>query len=228
MEKNSNKKETEDKKEASHSSITNIIILMVSIIAVLGLILIGLKIFSPPSLDEIKQDIIEQGETEHGYLYNGFVFIYKDGLWHTEWQNGEFIYNLHFHYGPRDVEDVPIIGGLSPDVDTSQFYLTFEPTDDNVSLIAVASSELGLNLVKALNTKIKPACASNETIACSDRPIITCNNTDEAVIFVKRDDETKVTLDGNCMIIQGERDQLFRSVDKVLFNLYHVIEYERS
>ena len=124
--------------------------------------MIGVKKFSPQDPLDIREEIIQKGETEDGYIYNGFVFIHKNDLWHTEWQRGDIIYNLHFHYSPGHVDRIPVKGTLNKELDTSEFYITFDPSEKNISLIAVASAELGLNLVKALGVKLIPSCSDHK------------------------------------------------------------------
>jgi hypothetical protein len=202
---------------------------IVGIFLLIGIILLSIKVFGPASTDDIIKDIIENGETEDGYLYNGFVFIYQGNLWHTRWQVGDVMLNLHFHYDPRSVEDIPLIGSLQNNTDISRFYLTFDPLEENMSLIALASSELGLNLVKGMNVKLTPACISNLTKnnetnnACASRPIINCNNTDESVILIKTADVSSVNLKDNCITIQGPGNDLLKSVDKFLYRSYKII-----
>ncbi len=220
--------EKEQKETKKNKSLLYSIITIISFVVILGLVLISVKLFGPDDINDITEEIIEKGNTEHGYMYNGFVFIYQDNLWHTKWQRGDVLYNAHFHYGPLDVIDVPVIGYLNPDLDTSKFYITFDPLEKNISLIGLGSAELGLSLVKVMGVKITPACYRNVTKACYTRPIITCDNTEEGVIFIKSDEITKVTLDDNCITIQGKGDNLLKSVDKVLFNLYGIIEHEQD
>ena len=222
------KKESEEKKNKKDKSFFYSTTAVISFVVVLGLTLLGIKIFSPPDINDITAEIIEKGHTDDGYMYNGFVFIYKEGLWHTKWQRGDVLYNTHFHYGPLDVLDIPVIGYLNKDLDTSKFYITFDPLEKNISLIALGSAELGLSLVKVMGVKITPACYRNITKACYTRPIITCDNTEEGVIFIKSDETTKVTLDNNCITIQGKGDDLLKAVDKVLFNLYGIIKHEQD
>jgi hypothetical protein len=157
-------------------------------------------------------------------MYNGFVFIEYEGLWHTKLQRDNYLYNLHFHYSPAYVDQIEVLGALDSDLDTSHFYITFDPLEENISMIGVAMSELGLNLVKGMGAKITPACYKNETDACSNRPIITCDNTNEAVIVVKSGEENRVLLDDNCIIIEGHGEELFKPVDRVLFDFYGITE----
>jgi hypothetical protein len=215
--------EVEETKKNDKSVFYSLIFIGVFVL-VLVLILGGIQLFKPETKDDWINEILEKGETEHGYMYNGFVFVNYDDLWHTKLQKGDSVYNLHFHYSPAHVDQVPVLGSLDPSLDTSKFYVTFDPLEKNVSLIGVAMSELSLNLVRGLGTKITPACYRNETLGCYNRPIITCSNTDKAVFFVKSGEETKVTLAGNCIVLEGPGEDIFKAVDKALFDFYGIIE----
>lgn len=220
----SNKPDEDISQEAAKKSYSNSFILLASVLVIFGLIFMIPQIFSPPSSDDISKEIIQKGETNNGYMYNGFVFIHQDELWHTKWQAGDTMLNLHFHYGPRDVENIPMIGALENTTNTVKFYITFDPTEKNISLIALASSELALNLVKGMNVQLTPACSKNETDGCLDRPIITCENTNKSVIFVKTSETAQVLLEKNCITVEGPGDDLLKAVDKFLYSSYNIIE----
>jgi len=218
-EQEENKEKDQEKNKKSY---INSFIFLIVLIGIFASIMFLPKLFGPPSTESIIKDIIDQNETKDGYLYNGFVFIHQDDLWHTQWQKGDTMLNLHFHYGPRDVEKIPMIGSLDKNAKINEFYVTFGPNETNMSLIAVASSELGLNLVNGMNIKLTAACTYNDS-ACAGRPIITCNNTNKSVIYIKTNDVTNVLLEKNCITIQGEGEDLIRSVDKFLFSSYQII-----
>jgi hypothetical protein len=235
---NNNKQESEKKEikqenkeklnQTNSTSLFYSLAILFGILIILGLILVSIKIFSPPSADDIKEDIIKHGRTDDGYMYNGFIFIKRDNLWHTEWQRGDLLYNLHFHYSPAHVDQISVTGSLNENQDTSKVYVTFNPLEENISLIGLAASELSLNLVKGLGTKITPACTKNETPGCHDRPIITCDNTNESVFYVKTGKETGIFLDGNCVVIQGSGNDLLKAVDKTLYDFYGIIPKKQT
>lgn len=216
----------EQKETKKNKSLLYSIITIVSFVVILGLVLISVKLFGPDDINDITEEIIEKGNTEQGYMYNGFVFIKQNNLWHTKLQRGNELYNLHFHYSPGHVDQIPVTGSLREDLDTSTFYITHDPLEENTSLIALASIELNLNIIKGMGVKTIPACYRNETKfeknACENRPIITCDNTEKAVIFVKTGESEKITLDDNCIIIEGKGNGLLKSVDRVLFDFYGI------
>jgi hypothetical protein len=158
------------------------------------------------------------------YEYNGFTFTQIEGLWHTEWQRGNDLYGVHLRYGPRESEDVPI-ERLSEGYFTinDSVYLTFDPGAE-LGHLAVASAELSLSLFKTFGLQPIAACTKNETVPCSKRPIITCQNTDEKVIYLRNADTAKVIINDNCMIIQGNKEDLVRAADKVIWTWYGIIK----
>ena len=223
------KESTEELQEEvkKSNSMVNMFILLAGVIIVLGLILLGVKFMQSESVDDWIKDIIEQGSTEHGFMYNGFVFVEYDNLWHTQMQRGGYLYNLHFHYSPAHVDAIPVVGNLREDLDTSTIYITFDPLEENLSLVVTAAAELNLNLVKGMGVKTIPACLRNETKeednACFNRPIVDCNDDDKTVMWVKSGEDTGIILDDNCVVMQGSDEEIFRAVDRLLYDWYGVI-----
>jgi hypothetical protein len=157
------------------------------------------------------------------YTYNGFKFVKIAGLWNTQWQNGNNLFNIHLRYGPRESENVPYFVENPAHVkNDSLTYITFDP-GENKGYVALASAEISLNLVRTFNTTPIAACSKNETSPCYTRPIITCSNTEDRVIYIKEDPETKITVDRNCLIIQGLGEDLVRAADKVIWIWYGII-----
>ena len=158
------------------------------------------------------------------YTYNGFTFVKIQGLWHTNWQRGNELFSVHLRYGPKESEDVLIFSKEENEIFnvTDDLYITFDP-GLNLKYVALAASELSLNLFRVFNITPIAACTQNLTTSCHDRPIITCDNTDEAVIYLKEASPTKIILESNCVTIQGEGEELVRAADKVVWIQYGII-----
>lgn len=156
--------------------------------------------------------------------YNGFVFQQYAGLWNTQWQEGTELFNLRLHYNPSQVENISIYGD---EWSAGQaVYLTFDPDDtDDFGYMALAVSELSLSLKNAFGIIPLAACAKNHTGECANRPIITCKDSSQnvSVIYLKKEGETLIDLKGNCAIIQGEREELVRATEKVIYRWYGII-----
>src|SRR3989344_70717 len=68
------------------------------------------------TIDDLHQDNLDNKLKEkEGYVYNGFSFVYYDGLWWTSVKNsaGNNL-KISLHYDPRDLEDIPVFGNLEP------------------------------------------------------------------------------------------------------------------
>lgn len=214
------KEEAKKKNKDSTSAIFYVVLL-------LSVLLIFFFIGRTLNSKDLIKETIEKGETENSYIYNGFVFFYQDNLWNTRWQRDDVEYSIHFHFGPREAQGVPVYGGLKPNLNTSKFYITFDPEDKNLSMVSLAANELALSLTKVFNVKIEPACTVNKTDACVSRPIITCNNTKEAVLYLKTESPAMVDIEDNCITIQGEGYDIVKAADKMLFNLYGIVPHTK-
>lgn len=176
------------------------------------------------TIDDLHQQNIEGEGGEGNYVYNGYSFVFLDGMWYTQVQDKEgILFDIPLHFGPNDLENVSVVGELDPSFwKDGEVYVTFEPLSENMQFIALSVSELGLNLIKGLGTKPKAACAKNETKACETRPIMTCDS-EASVIYVKQANQTVVRLDENCVMLQGKDWELVKAVDRFLYKFYGVM-----
>jgi hypothetical protein len=131
--------------------------------------------------------------------------------------------NVPLHYGPLELEDVKAEGQLDERFNSPYYYITFDPYGEDFSYVAVAAGEIGRNLVEGLGVKISSACYQNHTV-CAGKPIITCENTNQSVIFIKESDEPKIVMQGNCLILQGKGEELLKVVDRVILKLYGIMK----
>lgn len=155
--------------------------------------------------------------------YNGFKFVKIGPLWYFQWQEDSQLYNVPLRYNPKEVVDVPVTGVYDERFQQSDIYLTFDPAESGLSYIALSASELSISLSTVMGINIIAACTSNTTEACWDRPIITCDNTDKAIIYLREAPEAKIVLAGNCVVVQGKDIELLRAVDKLLYLWYKII-----
>lgn len=189
----------------------------------------------PETLSDIHKENLEQGkDSDTEYVYNGYSFVHYDGLWYTQILNGVTgdLYDIPLHYGPKNLTDIVITGDLDPFFSrvingnisnaSLRYYLTFDPNSSDMGYIALASGELTQNLVKTFNIAPVPAC-TEENEQCAAVPIISCETTQEPVIFMKFGSPTLVYADGNCITIQGEGIELVRAADRFILKLYNVM-----
>ncbi|TAL58087.1 MAG: hypothetical protein EPN86_00795 [Nanoarchaeota archaeon] len=158
-------------------------------------------------------------------VYNNFYFVRDttNNFWGTQWQNNGRLYELQFRYLPNETLDVPIDGQINQSFFNSTIYITFNPSQSNLQNMTLAVGELSLNLARGLDYDIAAACTQNAT-GCENRPIVTCEkNQTVPVIYLVEKEQTKVTLSGNCMVLQGQGRELLRSVDRILYVWYKIV-----
>jgi len=223
--------EEKEKIEQKKMSDKVLVFSIISLIIIFGIIF-GMKIFRKPIVVETVDDLHEmnlQGELdpEIGYLYNGYSFVQFSGLWYTQVQNeaGTALFDIALHYGPRDLEDIPVIGRLNSTIFDQEkgIYITFNPLGQDLQYIAVAVGEFDQSIIKAFGKIPVPACDRNETEPCEVRPIITCNNTNKPVLYLKNSEETKVIYDNNCIIAEGSGFGIVQAVNRILMELYGIM-----
>ncbi|MBW2992534.1 hypothetical protein KY345_04925 [Candidatus Woesearchaeota archaeon] len=218
-------KPKDDPKADSRSTLIFFIILGV-IVMLFAAVFIARAFIKPKTytMDEmIARTLQGEEDPETNYMYNGFVFVKVGNLWYTKWQLENYVLNIPLHYGPLELEDVKAEGQLDERFNSDHYYVTFDPYGEDFSHVALAAGELGRNLVEGLGIRISGACLNNHTV-CKDKPIITCSNTNESVIFFKESDEAKIVMDGNCLILQGKDMELLKVTDRVILQMYGIMK----
>ena len=210
-----------------------ILIIGAVILMLLFAVVFGLRFFSqeqPETIDDLHAlNLKGKLKPDQGYLYKRiYSFVKFEDLWYTQFKSpkGSRLYNVQFRYGPKEVEDVKIDGILDFSLfnNASDYYVTFDPTGKDFSHVALAVSDFNQNMINIFFKTPIPACDRNETFACRDRPIITCDNTDKVVLYVKEANESKVSFDSNCITVEGNGFDLVREIDRVLYVFYGIME----
>lgn len=216
----------EETKEDSPKDTKKLLILIGIVVGCFALFFLIRFVYSPTggavTIDELHKQNLEGKTSDINYLYNGFSFVYVNGLWYTQVQGENTLFDIPLHFGPKELEEILVIGGVDNSFRKNEVYITFNPLSQDMQYIALSSAELSLNLVKGLGIIPVAACIKNETDACKDRPIITCDS-GEAAIFIKRANQTMVRLDGNCVILQGKGWGLVKATDRFLLKWYGIM-----
>lgn len=206
--------ETEGEEKKNSKSL----ILLAAIIAATAIIFALLLVIKP----EMKSPTV---------TYNNFKFANIDGIWVTEWQLDSRLYTLQFRHNPAEVEDIPVTGTTDIRFQLEDVYITIDPVEErteDMAYLNLAAIELLTKLQNPLGRNIIAACTANETEACADRPIITCDNTNSTVIYLKPAEKNSITLKGNCAIFEGKREGIVMAADKALFQWLHIIKYNET
>lgn len=156
--------------------------------------------------------------------YNYFVFEEIGGHWQTTITLDGQLYDASFRFNPEQVEDVNISGNFSG-FKEAPIYITFDPDvePEKFKYLALATSELSLHIIRALNFSVQAACTKNETDACVDRPIVTCDDPDKDVIYVQSEAPAEIVLDNRCVTVRGAEFDIVRSADRLLYQWYKIM-----
>ncbi|MFH1399408.1 MAG: hypothetical protein ABIG95_04840, partial [Candidatus Woesearchaeota archaeon] len=156
------------------------------------------------------------------YTFNGFTFVRAGVFWITQVQIENKLINIPLHYGPKELRHIDIAGQLNESFNYGPIYITFDPDAKNLSMLTLAAAELSLNLAQGIDRQLIAACATNTTDACTARPIINCENTDAAVIYLREGGTPYVKFDGNCIVVRGQDKELLKAVDQLLLYWYRI------
>lgn len=154
--------------------------------------------------------------------YNGFNFERIEGMWYTKWQKGSIVYSIPLRFNPYQVENVTVLGAINGSFNRPEMFVAFDPTKGNFSIMALAAAELSLSMVRALNVKPVAACTRNDT-ACENRPIVSCPEQNGTVILIENNGDAAIWLKGDCIVLLGSGFDLLRSVDRLLYAWYGIM-----
>jgi len=218
--------QVEENPEPQGSEKSFYLVIGLIIIAIVGIILIP-RLFekesTPQTIEEIIEETLTEGETEDRRIYNGFVFVKDQNIWYSQAQVDSDLYKFGVRFNPYQVENITIEGNLDRSfINTEKVYITFDPHDPELTYISLGAAELTLNLARAGQLEVIPACMS-EHPDCENREILSCNSTDKHVIEITNSNETKLIMDGNCIKIQGNEFEILRPIDMIIFKAYGIM-----
>lgn len=205
--------EKEETEKTDDKKATRVFLISVLVLIVAFALIFSVKYF-------YKQD-----ENPQEYKYGAYKFTKIGGMWYTQIQNENNIFNIPLHYNPGEVKNISVVGKIDDRFNFSKsIYLTSDPAENNAGYVALAAAELSLNMVQGLGIRPVAACSENKTVYCAERPIINCTNTDEPVIYLKETEKAEVELKGNCVVINGKDADLVRATDRLLYQLYRIMK----
>ena len=225
---------TNEQEEPVKSS-DKLLIIVIAVISLLLIFIIGYAIFNkqePKTLEELHVlNLKGKLKPSQGYVYKGvYSFINLDNLWYTQLTSlkGTNLYSLALRYSPRELEDIIIEGSLDKKFFDKQneFYVTFNPTGRDFSYVGLAVADFDAHMSKVFEKKPIAACDRNETEPCKTRQIVTCENTDKLVLYIKESERFRTYYNNNCIVVEGSGLDLVKGVDRILYNLYNIMEQE--
>lgn len=228
-------KDKADMQEPKSSDRT--LIISIAVIVLLLAAILAYSIFNKPqpkTLEELHVlNLKGKLKPEQGYVYKGvYSFINFDNLWYTQLTSpkGTKIYNLALRYSPKDLKDIAIEGSLDGKFfdAQSEFYVTFNPTGKEFSYVGLAVADFNTHMSKVFEKNPVAACDRNETEPCKTRPIVTCEDTDKLVLYIKESQKFRAYYNNNCIVVEGNGFDLVKGVDRILYNLYSIMEQEEE
>jgi hypothetical protein len=159
------------------------------------------------------------GQQENKVKFNDFSFVQKEGLWFTNIDGREAVFN----YLPDEVADInlenDVSGRLSNIIEidvTSEFNSSFK------EYIALAEHQMALTLTD-FNIYVRTGFTGENEFGM---PVITCEDStlNVPVIYFKESNETKIYLQNNCIIAEARNgfDSL-RIKDKLLYVILGIL-----
>jgi hypothetical protein len=167
-------------------------------------------------------------EADQTLVYNGFSFAYADGLWYTQWERGGRLYNVLLHYNPEQVEDLTITGRADERFQQQVVFVTLDPEGSNTPgndsrYLTLSAIELTTSMINAFDLTPVVSCTRNTTASCANKPIVTCENTNASVIYLRQATPAKIEFDGNCLTIQGPDEELLRATERLMYSWYRIL-----
>ena len=150
-------------------------------------------------------NVFKGEDTSKKITYNNHIFYKQDTQWMTYINDKPIL----FFNNPYDVQNITI-----PDFNfkLSKLYIAYNPADiENEGFIInrIAS------VLNYFNLKSVPACY-NET-GCPDIPVINCSKDDS--LYLEYSNDTKIYIEGKCLILKGTIDSQLKYTDKIFYNL---------
>lgn len=164
--------------------------------------------------------IVGREPTQRKLSYNGYKFVNKGNVWVTNIEGKEAI----FHNHPSIVAQVNISQDIiSKIINTYEIDATSQYNDSFSEFIGLSLYELSEELKFHYNKYLVQGFTSNTTYK---KPIITCKNATNAipVLFMKMSNETKISIENNCIIAEASSGSDFLLIkDRLLFGLHGII-----
>lgn len=223
---------TEEEKEESRSKwVLGAVVLLVLVI--FGILYYLFQSAKPEvkTIEELLNESINgKLPEERGYVYNEvYPFVNIDDFWYTQIKSpqGTKLFEMPFRYGPRDVANVPMAGAFNETFfnENKNFFVTFDPIGNDLTHIMLAVGDFDAMIVNVFGKIPLAACTRNETKACANRPIVTCEDAAIPVIYFRSSEETGVFMNDKCVILSGREFDIIKSTDRFLLSLLGIMPW---
>jgi hypothetical protein len=166
-----------------------------------GIVMVAVMFFSVLGYSLIGN--VNNNGTSEKINYNGLEFTKENGLWSTTIGS----YKFSFKYNPNEINKTNSELNLLNSYSGQPLYFSSNG----------AESEIVRNLFyqNQIVQRVQYACVEGET-CIADYPIKNCSDN---FIIIRESDNTKVEQQQNCVFIQGEKEDLIKLTDSVLFKI---------
>ncbi len=168
---------------------------------IVGIILIGIMIFSTLGYSFLGGEKNDSKKLN----YNGFEFEEQNGFWATNIENILFI----FKYNPMQIEEINSSLKNVNNYYNKPLYIYSE--DEGAEL------EIYRNLFyeNKIVQRMQSACLEGN-ICDEDLPIKSC---EDNFIIITENNISKINQEGNCVFIEGKKENLTKITDEFLFKI---------
>ncbi len=210
----------------------NILIMIGVLVGIFVLTLGGFKLYNQFTaagvvvLDDLHTQNLEgELDQDQGYVYNGFSVVKADGLWWTEVEIENRLIKIPLHFGPKEVEQVPVLGNLDSGRFNSgnKIYMAIDPNVNYNKYYTLALMELNNNILQGVNKNIEAACTEDHPV-CENRTVINCNTAQGMpVVELSVSENSEVELLDTCIKVSGDGYDLVKAADRLLYRWYGVM-----
>jgi len=161
-----------------------------------------------------------QPDSQTKLTYNDYKFLRTNIGWQTKINKQ----NIIFTYNPKQAESLNISKEVVARLkNTPQIDLTSAINDSFADTIAVVQFDMN-NILSLANIYVRGGFIDYQTEAI---PIINCTAATSfvPVLYMKEGNETKLYLDGNCIIAQADKqDTFFLMRDRILYSILGIMD----
>lgn len=155
--------------------------------------------------------VFKQPESET-FEYKDNLFIQDTSGFSTRINNQK----INFLYDPRTLENLSISSiTLTQFSYGSKFYLSANPNED----VGLALYEFNRLIIPLLNKRFVQAC-SDDVPGCENTVLKSCSDAtpEEKVVLFKESNSSSLTYNLNCLIIQGNGEEMTKLTNKLALN----------
>jgi len=173
----------------------------------MALIIIFLMVFSVLGFVVVRET---EGER---IQYKQKTFSKANDKWLTYIDNKPLVISS----SPKDLEQIQTPKVFLNDLNSAQKIYISKNYKETANYMQI---ELFGNLQQFLNTPLINSC-SEENEQCPNIPIKTCKDAtvQQKVILFKQSEEQEIFYTENCLIIQGNNQEIIKKIDKLLLNI---------